>query len=335
MQKAVNPLFACVTENRPEWFEKARNLVLSLREFGGTWKAAPVVVNFVESVKPEFEKALVYLGADVQVVPPYGSRYRFSNKMRMFDLFNEPRDFDVLIALDCDVLVMGDLSPLVPADEIGIVPAGRDLMSLDEWDSVYELFDLTPPEPNCVMRITGQLTYPYYNTGVITIPRAMAAQLVATWTDVLGNFAPVYERFGRVHHENQIAFALAIRESNLSLRELPASLNFSTGAPLDHRFSSELRPPFIVHYHHAVDERGFIEASPSSRVNRAIDDFNRHRARELGMRYAGLAGPSLMTRVQKLAQTRTWYKTKTIRRLRRSVLGKAAKRVTEAGVKRT
>jgi hypothetical protein len=335
MKTASSPLFACVTENTPEWFEKARNLLLSLREFGGTWKDARVVVHFVGDVEPEFKRALGDLGAEVRVVAPYGARYRFSNKMRMFDLLDEPLDFDVLVAVDCDVVVMGDLSRLVPADAIGIVPAGRDLMSLDEWELVYEMFDLTPPEPDCVMRVSGQRTYPYYNTGVVTIPRKMGVELIPTWTNMLSDFARVHERFERVHHENQIAFALAVRSLSLPIHELPASLNFSTAAPLDRRFRSELEPPFIVHYHQAIDERGFIEGSPSKKVNRAIDRFNHRRARELGVKYEGLAGPPLMTRVHKSARTRSWYKSNTVRRLRRSVLGKAVKRMSEAGVKRS
>jgi hypothetical protein len=276
----------------------------------------------------------VDLGADVEVVEPYGSRYRFSNKMRMFDLFDGTREFDVLAAVDCDVLLMGDLSPLVPAEEIGIVPAGRDLMSLDDWEVVFEMFGLTPPKADCIMRISGQQTYPYYNTGVMTIPRRMGAELVRTWTDMLGNFDPVHERFERVHHENQIAFALAVRAGNYTVHELPASLNFSTAASLDRRFRHELEPPFVVHYHHAIDNNGFIEGSPNKKIDRAIDMFNRYRAQSLGLPYAGLVAAPLMTRMQKSARTRGWYKTKTMRRLRRSPLGRAIRRMSAAGVKR-
>ena len=334
MQSARSPLFACVTENTPEWFQKAHNLVLSLRAFGGAWKDAPIVVNFVGGVDDDYKRILLDLGADVAVVEPYGSRYRFSNKMRMFDLFDGDREFDVLVAVDCDVLIMGDLSPLVPANEIGIIPAGRDLMSPADWEVVYEMFDLTPPEPDCIMRISGQSTYPYYNTGVMTIPRGIGAELVRTWTGMLANFGPVHERFERVHHENQIAFALAVRAGSYVVHEFPASLNFSTAASLDRRFRHELEPPFVVHYHHSIDDQGFIEGSPNRKVDRAIDMFNRHRAAVLGLTYEGLVAPPLMTRMQKSARTRSWYKTKTMRRLRRSPLGRAIRRMSAAGAKR-
>jgi hypothetical protein len=184
------------------------------------------------------------------------------------------------------------------------------------------------------MRISGQQTYPYYNTGVMTIPRSIGAELVRTWTGMLGNFGPVHERFERVHHENQIAFALGVRAGGYTIHELPAGLNYSTAATLDRRFRHELEPPFVVHYHHAIDEQGFIEGAPDKKVNHAIDMFNRHRAETLGLTYTALAAPPLMTRVQKSARRRSWYKTKTMRRLRRSPLGRVIRRMSAAGVKR-
>jgi len=89
-----------------------------------------------------------------------------------------------------------------------------------------------------------------------------------------------------------------------------------------------------VHYHHSIDDQGFIEGSPNKKVDRAIDMFNWHRAEVLGLTYEGLAAPPLMTRMQKSARTRSWYKTKTMRRLRRSPLGRAIRRMSAAGAKR-
>lgn len=334
MQTAARPLFTCVTENTPEWFHKVHNLVLSLREFGGSLRDAPMVVHFVESVEPGYARTLRDLGVEVRVVAPYGSRYRFSNKMRMFDLFESESDFDVLVTLDCDVIVTGDLGPLVPSQSIGVVPAGRDLFTPEQWLWVYEEFDLSAPAPDCTMRVSGQETYPYYNTGVMTIPRAIGPELVKTWSDFLARFQPVHERFGRVHHENQIAFALAVRAGKLSVHELPVSLNFSTVVSVDRRFRGELRPPFVVHYHQAIDSSGFIKSSTNRRVNKATHEFNRRRAELLSLEYSRLPRPPLRARLQKAAATQTWYDTKTVKRVRRSPLGTAIKRIGASGTRR-
>lgn len=326
MIRAERPLFACVTENTDEWFTKAYNLVLSLRRMGGSLAGAPVIVHFVGSVQPEFRSMLEDLGAEVRIVKPYGSRYRFSNKMRMFDLFDEDH-YDVLVAIDCDVIVTGDISQHLERDAIGIVPAGRDHLTPAQWRDIYGLFGIDAPEPSCVMRVTGQRTYPYFNTGVMSVPRELGPRMLETWTDFLKNMERVHERWPNVLHENQIAFALAVARANLPLRELPVGLNLSTVVPPANEFKSELRAPFVIHYHKAIDGRGFVLASRSRRADRVIHSFNKIRARELGLDYRRLERLPLLKRVQRTAATRSWYNARALKRLRRSALGSAVKRV--------
>jgi len=330
-QQSVRPLISCVTENERDWFVKTQNLVLSLREFGGRLSSAPVVAHFVDGVRPEFERALTRLDVEVRVVEPYGSRFRFSNKMRMFDLFAERTDFDVLVALDCDVLVMGDLTPFLTTEAVGIVPAGRDPFELAQWPEIYELFGAEVPEPNCIMRVSGEQTYPYYNTGVMTIPRAYGSRLCDRWVKVLESFGPVHERFPRVHHENQVAFAVAVAQEAIPITELPVSLNLSTVVDVDRRFRDELKLPFVIHYHQSIDEEGFVLASATQSANGCIDDFNRFRAELLGIHYSSLTRPPVLQRLQKTAATRSWYGGRTMRRFRKSALGAALKRVTASG----
>ena len=334
METTTRPLFTCVTENTPEWFDKVHNLVLSLREFGGSLREAPMVVHFVGGVEYVFERTLRDLGAEVRVVAPYGSRYRFSNKMRMFDLFQSENDFDTLFTLDCDVIVSGDLAPYVSSQSVGVVPASRDLFVPEQWRWAYEEFGLSAPVPDCIMRATGQKTFPYYNTGVMIIPRSVGPDLVKAWSDVLAGFQPIHERFGRVHHENQIAFALAVRATELSVHELPVSLNFSTGVSVDRRFRRELRPPFVIHYHQAIDGMGFVKSSPNRRVNRATHEFNQRRAELLGLEYSRLPRPPLRARLQKAAATRNWYDAKAVRRVRKSPLGSAVKKISASATRR-
>jgi hypothetical protein len=325
MITAKRPLFACVTEDTEEWFTKAYNLVLSLRKMGGSLADAPVVVHFVGTVRPEFRSRLEKLGAEVRVVEPYGSRYRFSNKMRMFDLFEEDH-FDVLVAIDCDVIVTGDIARYVERDAIGIVPAGRDHLTPAQWRDIYELFELKTPDQTCVMRVTGQRTYPYFNTGVMTVPRTLGPRMLKRWTEFLGNMERVHERWPNVLHENQIAFALAVAAENFPLRELPVGLNLSTVVPPAREFKREVRAPLVVHYHKAIDARGFVLASRSRRADRRIHSFNKLRARELGLDYAGLERLPLMKRLQRTAATRSWYNARALKRVRRSALGSAIRK---------
>jgi hypothetical protein len=333
MTRAEHPAIACVAENNEEWFTKAYNLVLSVRKMGGSMADTPVIVHFVEDVLPEYRTQIEGLGAQVRVVEPYGSRYRFSNKMRMFDLFAD-ESFDALVAIDCDVILTGDISDHFRTDAISIVPAGQDHLSADQWLELYGMFEIEPPAKSCVMRVTGQRTFPYYNTGVMSIPRELGPRMLEAWTRYLARMDRVHEVWPNVVHENQIAFALAIADEALPIRELPVSLNLSAGVPPAREFNHEVDQPYVVHYHKAIDDRGFILASSIRRANGAIDDFNRLRAKELGLGYEGLERVPLLKRIQKSAATRSWYNAPSLKRLRRSILGSAAKKVG-AGTRRT
>jgi hypothetical protein len=334
MALAERPLIACVAENTDEWFTKAYNLVLSVRRMGGGMAHTPIVVHFVGGVRSRFRTTLEDLGAEVRVVDPYGSRYRFSNKMRMFDLLDEDH-FDVLVAIDCDVIMTGDVSDYFHRDAIGIVPAGLDHLTPAQWLDIYALFEMKAPAPDCVMRATGQQTYPYYNTGVMSVPRELGPRMLAGWTDLLKQMTHVHERWPNVLHENQIAFALAAVKHQLPIRELPVSANLAIGVPPVRAFSREVRPPFIVHYHRAIDSNGFIKASRSRRADRGIDLFNRIRANATGIEYEGLERPPLVDRVQRSAATKSWYGAGPLKRLRKSAVGVAVKRVAAGTTRRT
>ena len=326
MSVSQRPVIACVAENNEEWFTKAYNLVLSIRKMGGSMADCRVVVHFVEGVRPEYRNRIEGLGAEVRVVEPYGSRYRFSNKMRMFDLF-EQEGFDALVAIDCDVILTGDISEYFRTDAISIVPAGQDHLSAQQWLDLYAMFDISVPEKTCVMRVTGQRTFPYYNTGVMSIPRELGPRMFESWTRYLERMDRVHELWPNVVHENQIAFALAIADETLPIRELPVSINLSAGVPPARKFNREVRDPYVVHYHKAIDVRGFVLASSIRRANGAVDAFNRIRAKELGLDYEGLERVPFIKRMQKNAATRSWYHARSLKRLRRSALGSAAKKI--------
>jgi len=67
-------LLSCVSENRPGWYDKVYNLVLSVRSFGGSLADEQVVVNFVDGADPEVARTLEGLGAEVRVVERFDVR---------------------------------------------------------------------------------------------------------------------------------------------------------------------------------------------------------------------------------------------------------------------
>lgn len=319
-------LFSCVGENRPDWFVKMENLVLSLRTFGGSLSDAPFVVNVVSGADPSFVESMARLDAAVRVVEPVDRRRPTSNKLRMFELAGStaapvggtasapasgggdraipaPPEFDVLVAMDCDMVVKGDIAPFVSPDRLRAVPAGRDLLSDETWRTLYRLLDLPLPARDCTTVVSGQRTYPYFNSGVLFVPRAVCEPLRAAWlAHMEWIMGPGLDQLGMDRlRKDQIPLSAALASAGLTVEPLPVNLNLSvTAARFAPPYRHQWGPPFLLHYHRLIDERGFLLASPAGRVNPELDDFNRARARLLGLPYDGLDPVPLARRARAL-----------------------------------
>ncbi len=278
------PLISCVAENTPTWFEKAFNLALSARTMGGSLSSATVVLNFVGGCNPRFRPPLEKLGAKVRVVEPWGSRFPFSNKLRMLELARE-FDFDTLVMLDCDVIITNDISPWIDPAAIGLTPARVAHLSREQWEAVFRAMGIEPPAPSMVMWVTGKRTYPYYNSGVVLVPRSLCESLLREWSQCLRAFESLVQDSPAAHHENQVALALAILRGGFPVRELPPFLNLPTHRRLHSSITGQ-EEPRILHYHEDMDKKGFVLPSYDDRINRAIRTFNRHRAVATGQRFS-------------------------------------------------
>lgn len=287
-------LFSCVAENGPVWFSKVQNLILSVRNFGGSLSDAHFITNFVDDVQPEFRSALERLDADVRVVP----RHRFfgrmppTNKLRMFELASTER-FDVLLALDCDLIVQGDLAGELSLESLRLVPDTVNCYSDSEWQRLYEVLDVPPPVERYRATGSGAEGFPYFNSGVLFVPRQFCAPLVDHWTNQIERFTdlavsqpalvPVRDQ------SDQPPLALALQSSEIPVTLLPLNLNLSTKrSEFAAEYSDQWGPPFIFHYHDQITPAGFIKVSPDRRICPSLDRFNRVRSDALGIPYPGL-----------------------------------------------
>ena len=315
----MRALFACVGENRPDWFRKIHNLVLSVRTFGGSLADAPFVVHLVGGADDEHRTALEALGAEVRVVEPVDPRLVNANKLRMFELADRD-DFDVLVGLDCDVVVMGDLAPELDPVALRALPAGQTHLADEGWERLYAALGVPLPAKDVVTTVSGERTYPYLNSGVLFVPRAQCGPLGEHWRRHLSwllDGAADELGLGRIKRD-QIPFACALATTGIPVRPLPVNLNLSTVQP---RYADAYRhqwgPPFVFHYHRAIDEHGFLQPTLHREVNTWLDRFNRARAEATGLAYAGLPPLPLATRLKALARKRSWY-----RPLRRRLSGR-------------
>lgn len=292
-------LFSCVGENRPDWFAKMENLVLSIRCFGGTLAQAPVVVNVVGGADAGFVLAMDRLNVDVRIVDPVDLRRPTSNKLRMFELA-EDHDFDVLAAIDCDIVVMGDLATEIRPDRLRAVPAGRDILAEETWQLLYGLLGVDLPAKTCTTVVSGQVTYPYFNSGVLFTPRRLCAPLLEHWRRHLDwLLGPGLAELGLDRlRKDQIPLAAALATAGIEIDPLPVNCNLSvTAARFAKRYRQQWGPPFLLHYHHQIDAHGFLLPSPNRRINGYLDEFNRARSEHLSVSYAGLGTAPLRRRV--------------------------------------
>jgi hypothetical protein len=305
-------LVSCVAENGDGWYREAHNLVLSIRRFGGSLSEAPIVVNFVDEVEPGFAAGLAELGAEVRVVPRFDPRTPASNKLRMLELA-ATHDFDVLLAIDTDTLVVGDVSQYADGSAVAIKPENRDPYPAQCWRDLFAVLDIPEPSRSLVTTSTAQVTYPYYNSGVLFIPRARCEELLASWTRRVFDVLDLYERRPDIvpapqrHWTNQLALALAVIGDDVPVAPLPVAANLSTTVVVHPLFAHEVTPPFVLHYHNEIDASGFVYRSRNPRLNPLIDAFNRQRADTCGLDYSGLPAPPLARRMLRRLDGQPWY----------------------------
>ncbi|MGH9156426.1 MAG: hypothetical protein ACRD1K_11470, partial [Acidimicrobiales bacterium] len=282
------------------WFHKMENLVLSLRRFGGALSESPMVVNVVGDADPDLREAMSRLGAEVRIVETVDARRPTSNKLRMFELADD-HDFDVLVMMDCDMIVKGDFASEVRPGRLRMLPAGRDLLDDATWRKLFRLVDAPLPRPDCVTTVTGQATYPYYNSGVLFVPREACAALHEHWARHLDwILGPGLAQLGMDRlRKDQIPLAAALATAGLEVDPLPVNMNLSvTAARYARPYRHQWGPPFLIHYHRLIDHRGFLAGSPNARVNPHLDEFNLVRARHTGLSYSGLARVPVARRIR-------------------------------------
>jgi hypothetical protein len=299
-------LLSCVSENRPGWYDKVYNLVLSVRSFGGSLANERVVVNFVDGADPGAAAELEGLGAEVRVVERFDVRNPYANKLRMLELGKE-LDFDVLVALDCDAIVTGDFRDQVPADRVAAKPADLDRLTDAEWLRLFEALGVAVPAKSVVATVTGEPMYPYFNSGVMTVPRERCLDLLRGWSHFSDRVLELFDRRPAVipkrwqFHSGQYSLACALIDGGFPVQPLPVTMNFPTHLRVHGPMLAGHGQPRIIQYHKGIDRDGFLLRDRVDLLDPYLDRFNRARAAALRLPYPGLGRVPLSMRAKRLA----------------------------------
>jgi hypothetical protein len=279
-------LAGCVAENTPLFFRRALNLVRSIRWFGGKLAEADVAVCLIDDARPEYRERLEAAGARVHVVARWPENPMF-NKVSILTVPGV-EEYDCVCVLDCDLVVAQDPTPFLRPGVVQCKIADVDTVPYATFVRVCERFSLPLPPPTYLTTVDRMPILRYCNTGVLFAPPKVLLALLVPWKRYELLLAADPSLLGpHHHHRQQAAFALAMIEQPVEFEELSVALNFplnQTNRPP----TSEMAAcdPVILHYHHAMDELGYLLPAPYPRVQHRIRLFNA-RVSEEGRRRAG------------------------------------------------
>jgi hypothetical protein len=301
-------LLTCVAEDTPGFHARVETLVGSARRLGGSLAGRPIVVNMVDGADPAFVRRMEAAKAEVRVVPRVtDGGFAYANKLRMLEL-HERDDFDVLLAVDCDIAVAGDPASHVPDDAIGVVPADLDPFTDRQWRRIFDGLGSDPGPRSLRATASGRPIYPYFNSGVVAVPRRLCAELCTAWTQALRDVDDLWRRHpgtvppGKRFYADQLALAVALWRG-LPWTVASRELNFATHVPLHGPTVRGLRP-VLLHYHTEVDERGFLLRPRCPVAEPAAERVNRSRAQALGLPYDGLERRPVSDRARRAVRRR-------------------------------
>lgn len=268
-------LISCVAENREPYITEVLYLFQSLAVFGDRLARSKRIAYFVDEADAGVVEALARMGVIVKIVEPLDDRYRYANKIRMLD---QDEDYDVFIGLDCDVVIASDFLNLLNPNTVMAKPVDYDPLDIRQWETLLRHFGLSLPLKRYVTTFQRKKTIPYFNSGVLVIPKRFAGRLSESWKTYLFALLDGYDRWPDIaphaFFTDQFALALALRKERIPYEALPVEMNFPLHSPIHESFHPEKMDPYILHYHHRLSSAG-IEDSNYKTVNEVIARINR------------------------------------------------------------
>jgi hypothetical protein len=286
-------LLSCVCENERRFHDRVLLLLATARRLGGRLAYSPVVVNVVGAADAGFVRRVVQLGAEVRIVPRSATgRPPHANKLRMLELGGRS-DFDVLLAVDCDIAVARDPTPLISSEAISVVPADTDPLRTAQWREMLAGLGIAQPELSVRATTTGRCMHPYFNSGVVAVPRRLCSPLLSSWSAALDEVSELWLGDAKViprskrFFADQYALMAALARDGVPWRPASRELNFPTHVSLNTGLVHGLRPA-LLHYHEEFDHRGFLFRPRCAVANAAADRVNRCHEDSAGLAYTGL-----------------------------------------------
>ena len=278
--QAERILVGCaVKENNAEYANlETEYLFKTLTKFGGNLANVKKIACFTEKPTLFFEEILKNLQVKIQINNKLDERQSFANKIRILEA-GIKEDVDFIVMLDTDLVIARDFSEFLSKQKILAKPEDSDPFTLDDWQQLFDYFQLPFPQKRFQTSCTGQETIPYFNGGVIIIPKIHASAFLKQWKFFLKKILDEQKNLPLKFIENtrffdQISFSLALIKTKLQYEALPLSMNYPYSGTVHHSEHPETLDPFIIHHHHCIDEDGKLMDTPYQNINHKIYEIN-------------------------------------------------------------
>lgn len=276
-RQMVTATVSCVAEPSAMMLNEAHLLFKSLRLRGGRAANSDCVLCVVGDLPGEWATRFGQIGVQISIVKPVDERCRHANKISMFrgDILS-----DVLLALDTDIAVARDFTDRLRTDRVVAKPVDQDPLPMESWARLWRHFGMAVPKRKYRTSFDHQTVIPYFNSGVVAIPTAMAPSLAAAWTDLTHRLLDDYPLLPDIERHrfftDQFSLALALAKLSMPVFAENLAWNFPTHSGIDQAFDPDTIDPIFLHHHHRTTN-GTVDhcVVPYRKADIAIDGVNR------------------------------------------------------------
>ena len=285
--ESIKTLIGCnVKEKNNEYGNlETEYLFKTIQNYGGSLSNSKKIASFTEEPDQLIIEILEKLDVEIRINDDVHDRYPEANALHILEE-GIKEDVDVIVMLDTDIVVSQDFSEFLLKEKILAKPEDRDPFTLDAWEQLFDYFKIPFPQERFKTSCTAQETIPYFNGGVIIVPKIYAVELLKNWKYFIERIIDEEEKMpkdfinsskgvkGNIRFTGQIAFSLALIKSKFPYEALPLSMNYPYSGTVHHTEHPEKLDPFVIHHHHCIAEDGKLLGTPYSNINKRIDEIN-------------------------------------------------------------
>ena len=269
--------YSCLIDNK-EKYQKQGWLWLNSLIYFGKINPSDIYMHCIGGTSDYYIQKYVQTGANVEITEAYGDKTYCNKIAQMFNI--KLKDSDVIILMDTDMIMLKNFEKTLDFYDYSnyiiakIVNAPNPEKSV--IDKLFEISGLKKSLPDKIIELSGDYTdYMTYganfNGGLYIIPEKYYDTIQSGWAKwaqwLIKNGKPLYDA-NKEAHIDQISFCMTIHENNLPIKYLDRLYNY----PLPFDFGDPEKIPYVLHYHHHMDENNllWLNYQPGKNMEKAV-----------------------------------------------------------------